>query len=159
MTCEEVLDLVEPIAAGDVAVTDEVRAHLETCPACAAALATARRIEAALAGRPAPEAPARFTASVMSRIRSDRWQAEQQVDRIFNVAIVAALLLIVGGVLTLANLGAVLDGASRAGGALTIALQQLVRLAAPALGTYFAAFGLLGSAVVMWWWAEQRLSL
>lgn len=51
LTCAEALDLVEPIAAGDCEVNDAARAHFETCPRCASALASARRIETALARR------------------------------------------------------------------------------------------------------------
>ena len=80
MTCDDILDLVEPLAADELTPTEEVRAHLETYHSCAAALATARRIEATLAARLVVEAPARFSASVHQRIRRERWVAEQRVD-------------------------------------------------------------------------------
>ena len=35
MTCDDVLEIVEAIAAGDVEVDSALRAHLETCPRCA----------------------------------------------------------------------------------------------------------------------------
>ena len=84
MTCAALLDLVDAIAAGDLEPDHEMRAHLESCPTCAAELASARRIEALLAARAAPEAPPRFTVAVQHRIRTERWNAEQRVDRIFN---------------------------------------------------------------------------
>jgi hypothetical protein len=31
--------------------------------------------------------------------------------------------------------------------------------AAPAIGTYVSAAGLLVSALVMWWWAERRFTI
>ncbi|HSM91699.1 MAG TPA: hypothetical protein VLT47_02370 [Anaeromyxobacteraceae bacterium] len=58
MTCADVLDVVDALASGDFEAGAEVRRHLETCARCAAALATARRIEVMIAARPAPPAPA-----------------------------------------------------------------------------------------------------
>ena len=104
MTCKMALELVEPIASGDLEPDAAARAHFESCPQCASALATARRLEAVLAGRAAPAAPERFTSSVLQRIRRERWRAEQHVDRLFNVAIAVALLLITGGILALMNM-------------------------------------------------------
>jgi anti-sigma factor RsiW len=136
-----------------------IRAHLETCPACAAELASAMRLEAALKGRPAPAPPAEFTAAVMSRLRDQRWRAEQHVDRIFNVAIGVAVLLVAGGIAALTNVGAVLD---LAGSVWTLASRtssQAAQQALPTILTYIAAAGLLMSTLVMWWWAERRLSI
>ena len=79
MTCGEALQLVEAIAAGDLAVDDAARAHFETCPRCASALASAQRIEVALQARPKPQAPARFTQAVLGRIRQERWQQRATV--------------------------------------------------------------------------------
>lgn len=76
MTCQDVLNRIEALAAGDEAATPEVRAHLEGCLSCAAALATARHIEDALASRPAPPAPARFTTAVVARVHQERWRSE-----------------------------------------------------------------------------------
>jgi anti-sigma factor RsiW len=158
MDCKDVLDLVEPIAAGDV-VNIAARAHLETCPRCAAALAAARRIEMMLAAREAPAAPARFTSSVMQRLRHDRWRSEQQVDRLFNAAICAALLLIVGGLAALMNLSGVMTAAAGTWTAMASLGEQFTRKAAPNLNTYAAAVALLLSALGMWWWADRTLSL
>ena len=88
MTCSDALHLVEAIAAGDLEVDDNVRAHFETCPRCASTLASARRLELALQARPKPQAPSRFTQTVLGRIRHERWRSEERVDRAFNVAIV-----------------------------------------------------------------------
>jgi anti-sigma factor RsiW len=158
MTCDDALALVEPVAAGDLPVSDALRVHLETCPRCAAALATAHRIESALAAQPERLAPARFTPQVLARIRTERWRAEQHVDRVFNVAIVAAVVLIAGGILALTNLSSVLPAATRGGVLLKFALEEGVKQAAPALATYIAAAGLLVSALAMWWWAERRFT-
>lgn len=158
MTCQDVVHLVEAIAAGDLEVADEVRRHVETCPRCASALASARRIELALRGWPAPEAPPRFGTAVLSRIRNDRWQTEQRVDRIFNVAIALSLALIVAGVAALANVGAVIGMAGWIWGAVT-AVSGDVAQQPPRAASYIGAAGLLMSALVMWWWADRRFSL
>jgi anti-sigma factor RsiW len=159
VTCSDALHLVEAIAAGDLEVDETVRTHIETCPRCASELASARRIEVALQARPKPQAPARFTQAVLGRIRQERWQSEERVDRVFNVAIAAAVLLVLGSVLALTNVGAVLGAAGSVWGLLATVGGQAVAAAAPVLLTYVAAAGLLMSALAMWWWADRRLSL
>ena len=159
MTCRDTLHLVEAIAAGDLVVADDLRAHVETCPSCSAALASARRVEALLQARGAGEPPPGFTSAVIARIRDDRWQSEQRVDRIFNVAIAAAILLVVGGVAALTNVSGVLSGSAWVWDALTQVSGSLLHAAAPTLLTYVSAAGLLMSALFMWWWAERSFSL
>ena len=156
MTCRELLDAVEAIAAGDQLMTDEARAHFESCPGCAAALATARRIEQSLAARPVVEAPPKFTAAVMHRIRRERWRSEERVDRLFNVSIAVAALLVVVGAGFLFNVGAALQLASGASQILSTIGEEMVRRAAPEMGTYAAAMALLVSALGMWWWADAQ---
>jgi anti-sigma factor RsiW len=159
VTCAGALQLVEAIAAGDLEVDDDIRTHFETCPRCASALASARRIEAALQARPAPQVPAQFTSVVLGRIRHERWRSEERVDRVFNVAIVVAVLLVAGSIAALTNVGAVLAGAGTVWGLLASVGGQALESAAPTLATYVGAAGLLMSALAMWWWAERRLSL
>ena len=157
MTCKAAIELVEPIAAGDLEVDPAARAHFESCPQCASALATARRLEAALATRPAPAAPARFSSSVLQRIRRERWRSEQQVDRLFNVAIVVALLLVGGGILALMNLSGVVAAAAGTWSLVASLSSQFAREAVPNVNTYIAAAGLLLSVLGMWWFAERTL--
>ena len=159
MTCDDVLHLVEAIAAEELEVADAVRAHFETCPRCAATLAAARRVELLLQSRPVAAPPPRFPAAVVSRIRNDRWQVEQRVDRFFNLAIVAAVVVVVGAVAAMINLGVVIDAAAGAWASLTMASRQLADEAVPVLSTYVAAAVVLMSALGMWWWADRRLSL
>ena len=155
MTCDDVLDLVEPLAGGDLPPTDDLRAHLESCPSCASALATARRIEAFLAARPVVEAPVRFAATVQGRIRRERWVEEQRIDRIFNVAIAAAILLAVGGVFFLLRGAAVLDATGQFVALISALGESEAPASAPSVGTYAAATGLFVSGLAMWWWAES----
>jgi anti-sigma factor RsiW len=159
VTCSDAINLVEAIAADDLEVDVSLRSHFETCPRCAAALASARRVEAGLRARPIVEPPAQFTDKVLARIRTDRWQTEERVDRIFNVAIAAAVLLVVGSILAMANVGAVLGAAGSLVGLLASTSGRAVDATAPTFLTYVAAAGLLMSALGMWWWADRRVSL
>lgn len=159
MTCSDTLHLVEAIAAGDLEVDDTVRAHVETCPRCASALASARRVELALQARPKPQAPSRFTQTVLGRIHHERWRSEERVDRVFNVAIVCAVLLVLGSIVALTNVGVVIGAAGSLWGTLAAIGGQALEAAAPVLLTYIAAAGLLMSALGMWWWADRRLTL
>ena len=49
MTCQHAAEFIEAIAADEIQPTPELRAHFETCPSCASALAAAVRLEALLA--------------------------------------------------------------------------------------------------------------
>ena len=157
MECAEVLDLIEPIAAGDALPDDQVREHLHSCPGCAGALASARRLEAQLKALEFPPAPASFATGVLQRIRRDRWQSEQNVDRLFNVAIVAAVILIAGGLFAMPNVDAVISLTGAVWAVLKEGSRETARTAAPTVATYIAAGGLLASALGMWAWAERRM--
>jgi len=155
MTCSEVADLIEAIAADDLEPTSEVRAHLESCPSCAAMLASARRLDAALAALQPPPLPDRFVAIVLQRVRRERWRTERHVDLLFNVALIAALLIVAAGVLALFDVGGLIAASSGAWSGLSETGRQLARQMAPAINTYIAAAGLLLSMLAMWWWAER----
>lgn len=159
MTCDEIRALVEAIAAGDLEVDDAIRSHVESCPSCAAQLASAQRVEMLLKARPAPQPPENFTAAIVARIRGERWQHEEHVDRIFNMAIAAAVLLVAGGIAALTNVGAVIELAGGVLGVVGQATGRVAQQAAPTMVSYIAAAGLLMSTLAMWWWAERRLSL
>lgn len=157
MICRDVLERVEAIASGDQPLDAEMRAHFETCPTCAAALATARRIEDYLAARPVVAPPAKFTSAVLHRIRRERWRSEERVDRLFNLAIVFAALVVLTGAGFLFNMSVALELAAGASQLLSTAGEEALRRAAPSLGTYLAAMALLVSALGMWWWADMSL--
>lgn len=154
MTCRDVIDRVEGFAAGDQQPDAAARAHLETCPRCASALADARRIDTFLTSWAAPEAPPRFTAAVQSRIRRQNWQSEERVDRVFNAAMVVAALLVLVGVAGMFNVAMVVAGAATLADAFALVGAAAVEKAAPSMATYVAAMGLLASALVMWWWTD-----
>src|SRR5215213_543453 len=133
MSCNELLELIEPLAAGDVHPDAAVRAHLESCVTCAAALASAQRLEAGLKAMEIPPAPASFTGAVLQRIRKDRWQSEQNVDRLFNLAIAAAVLLMAGGLAAMLNVDGVLRVTASAWLLVRGSLRSTVESAAPTL--------------------------
>ncbi len=157
MTCAQVEDEIDAIAAGERPAADEFRRHVEGCVRCASALASARRLESMLASWQAPPAPPRFTAAVASRIRSERWKSEQQVDRVFNAFLVLGLVIIVAGIAALLNVSAVEAAASQAIEFLARGGEQAAP-PAPSLVTYVVGTAFFGTALAAWWWAERRFS-
>jgi anti-sigma factor RsiW len=158
MTCQELDDRLEALAAGDEPETHEAHAHLEGCVRCQAAFARARQIDRLLAARPAPAAPPRFHTAVLARVRRERWQSEQSIDRWFNLAVATSALLVVAGVWLLANVSGVAAVSGDAGRLVREAAAIAVARLAENLPTYVAATGVLLSTVALWWWAEQRPS-
>src|SRR5919197_3661952 len=98
MFCDETLEAVEAVAAGEVTPEGRVADHLATCPNCAAALDSARRLDRLLQARPAPRPPAHFTPRTLTRVRRARWRSDQFLDVGFNIAIVALVVALFGGV-------------------------------------------------------------
>src|SRR5450759_5609219 len=98
MFCDEALDAVEAIAAGDVMPDGRVASHLATCPNCALAPERSRQLEASLRQREAPAAPAQFTSRTLARVRRARWRSDQFLDVGFNVAIGAVVVAVVAGI-------------------------------------------------------------
>ncbi len=159
MFCDEALDTVEPIAAGDLIPDGRVAAHLASCPNCALALTRARQLEASLRQRAVPVAPAQFTSRTLARIRRARWRSDQFLDVGFNLAIGLIVFAVVGGVWMLLHrtgLAAVSGDAVNLFGSGFVSLAKRV---APALPLYAGAAALLVSALGIWWWAERDAAL
>ena len=159
MQCEDLRSLIEPLAEGDMFPSAEVAAHLESCAACAADLALARRIHRLLGDEAVAAAPAGFVPGVMGRLRRDRWRAEQYLDLGFNAAVIASTALVVGGVwmaLNLTGLAAVTGGTVEV---FTGGLAELARRIAPHLPVYAGAVTLMLTALAVWWWAERGWSV
>ena len=155
MFCDEALDAVEAIAAGELTPEGRVAAHLASCPNCAAALASARRLEQMLQARPVQKAPPQFTSRTMAVLRRQRWRSEQFLDVGFNVALGAVALTIVGTiwmVLSRTGIGPVNNGAVNLISATFVRLAQRV---APSVPLYVGATALLATALALWWWAEK----
>jgi anti-sigma factor RsiW len=155
MFCDEALDSVEAIAAGELTPEGRIAAHLETCPNCAAALRSARALDQMLRGRSAPAPPANFTSRTLARVRRARWQSDQLVDVAFNMAIGAVVLASLGGAwLLLARMGLIAVG----GGAFDLigtAIMAAAHRVGPAFPIYSGAAALVGTALLIWWWAER----
>lgn len=155
MFCDEALDAVEAIAAGDLTPDGRVAEHLTSCPNCAAALDGARQLERSLRARPVPTPPAQFTSRTLTRVRRARWRSDQFLDVGFNVAIVALVVALFGGVWMLVHRSGLDAVTSGAGDLLGSGFVALVRRLAPSLPLYAGAAALLASALGLWWWAER----
>lgn len=156
MFCDEVLERVDGIAAGDEPADVRLSSHVASCPGCAAALENARRLERLLIARPVPLPPPQFTARTLTRIRRERWRREQVFDTAFNVSIGLVLLFLVAAAWTVLDRSG-FSAVSRETAA--VFRQQFVELAqraAPSLGLYAAAAALIGAALGLWWWAERQ---
>jgi len=159
MFCDEALDAVEPIAAGDLTPDGRIAEHLSSCPNCAAALVRARQLERVLQRRGVPQPPPQFTARTMARVRRARWRSDQFLDVGFNVAIILVVLAVFGGVWMLLNRSGLAAVSSDAADLFGSALVMLVRRVAPSLPLYAGAAALLASALGIWWWAERGAAL
>jgi len=159
MTCADLSDVLDLIAADELTADAAAAAHLSACPSCAQALDAARRLERLLRGRPAPLAPSHFTSRLMSRIRRATWRREQIVDWIFNSAMIAAALVVAAGLWIAfrhTGLSAVSGDAINLFGSGMIAAAQKVT---PSLPLYAGATGLLLVALGVWWWASDSPAL
>jgi anti-sigma factor RsiW len=159
MFCDEVLDAIEALASGELAVEGRFAEHLATCPNCAAALENARTLERMLRERPAPAAPPQFTARTLARVRRARWRNEQFLDVVFNFAIAGVITAVLVGVWVVVRrtgLSAIGTDAVTAFGAGFVAISRRI---APSLPVYAAAIALLITALVIWWWAERDVTL
>jgi predicted anti-sigma-YlaC factor YlaD len=155
MFCDEALDAVESIAAGELRLEGRIADHLATCPNCAAALDSARELERLLRERAVPQPPAHFTSRTLTRIRRARWRSEQFLDVGFNVAMVAIVVAIVSGIWMLFNrsgLGAISRDAA---GLFGTSAMALARSAAPSVPLYAGATAVVLMALALWWWAER----
>jgi anti-sigma factor RsiW len=158
MFCDEALDAIEAIAAGDLAPQGRVAQHLDSCRNCAAALESARRLDKMLHARPVPKPPQQFTSRTMARVRRARWRREQFVDAGFNLALGLIAVGVVGSVLLLMYRGLTAISPD-AMPLVQSGVVSLARRAAPSLPVYGAAIALVLSALAIWWWAERDATL
>jgi len=159
MFCDEALDAVEAIAAGDLTPDGRVAEHLASCPNCASALVSARQLERVLQRRGVPQPPPQFTARTLTRVRRARWRSDQFLDVGFNIAIIVVVVAVVGGVWMLLNRTGLASVSTDAVDLFGSAFVTLVRRVAPSLPLYAGAAALLVSALGIWWWAERDAAL
>ena len=155
MFCDEALDAVEAIAAGELTPEGRIAQHLASCRNCASALAAARQLESMLRARSVPKPSQQFTTRTMTRVRRARWRAERVLDVGFNIALALVVLGIVGGGLMLLNVSGLSSVSNEAAGLLTASLVTVARRATPALPLYGAATALVLMVLGIWWWAER----
>jgi anti-sigma factor RsiW len=89
LRCEEVQDVLEAYVDGDLPAAGEarVRAHLGSCPSCAAELALAEAIQRELRSLPVPDCPPEVLRKVVPFTLRERRTA-----RPFRAALAAAML-------------------------------------------------------------------
>jgi roadblock/LC7 domain-containing protein len=158
MYCDEALDAVEAVAAGEVTPDGRLADHYATCPDCSTALASARELERLLHVRPAPKPSTQFTARTMTRVRRARWKSEQVLDVGFNVAIAVVVLAIAAGVWMLVDRTGVTSVSSEALDMMGRGFVSFAQRVAPSVPVYAGATALLVTALGIWWWAERDAS-
>ena len=153
-SCAAIADLIEPIAAGELMPDAAIAAHLSTCSSCGASLERARQLDRLLRDRTAPVPPPHFTSRTMQLIRQAGWRREQIVDWIFNSSLIAAALLVTGGIwIALQHTG--LSLGHDAFDSVTTAMAGFAQRATPSLPLYAGATGLIVVALGLWWWASD----
>lgn len=155
MFCDEALNSVEAIAAGELTPEGRLADHFASCANCAAALASARRVEAMLRERAAPPAPAQFTTRTLGRVRRARWRSDQVVDAWFNAAVALIVLGVVAVVWMLLHRSGLTAVSGDAVDLIGAGAVLLARRIAPSLPIYGAATALVATALGIWWWTER----
>ncbi len=155
MFCDEALDAVEAIAAGELTPDGRIAEHLGSCPNCASALDAARRLEQMLRARPAPRVSAQFTSRTMAKLRRARWRSDQFLDAGFNVAVaIVASGIVVAVWLVMRRTGLTAVSADLVD-LLAAGFVALAHKVGPSVPLYAGAMALLASALGIWWWAER----
>jgi len=101
LSCAEALDLLEPYLDGDLppGEADRVRHHLDACPACAAELSLAARIQRELRALPQPDCPPEVIERVRRAGRGEvvPFPSRERAPRWRTAAAAALAVLAVGG--------------------------------------------------------------
>jgi predicted anti-sigma-YlaC factor YlaD len=155
MFCDEALESIEPIAAGDLMPEARIAAHLTSCAHCRAALSRARELERMLQARAVPAPPPHFTSRTLARIRRDRWRRDQLLDAGFNTAVASLVLTAIASVWLVMNQSGIVTVSGDAVALIEMFIAAVVGRIAPELPLYGAAAALIGAAVGIWWWAER----
>jgi len=155
MFCDEALDAVEAIAAGELTQEGRIADHLASCPNCAAALDAARRLERLLQARPVPKVSTQFTARTMTKVRRARWRSDQFLDMGFNLAIGVVISAIVAGIWMLMHRTGLTAVSTDLVDLFSTGFVALAHRVGPSLPLYGAATALLAGALGIWWWAER----
>jgi anti-sigma factor RsiW len=155
MRCEDVQNLIEGLAEGEITPNADVTAHLQACTRCSTSLSCARQIDHALEALPVASPPPAFTASVVRCTRSVRWESEQRLDWWFNTVMAICLAIIAAGIwglMHVTGLTAVTLGTADFVGRSLPALYERVK---PQLTLYLTAAALVFAALGIWRWLER----
>lgn len=155
MFCDEALEAIERIASGDLVADGRIADHLRTCPDCAGAFDTAKRLEQMLRQRVVPRAPAQFTTNTLGRVRRARWRNDQWLDLGFNLGVAAIVVAIVAAVWMVLNRSGMAAVSNDAVDLFGTGLLTFFGRIAPALPLYAGAAALVATALGIWWWAER----
>ena len=112
-----------------------------------------------LQARPAPRPAPQFTSRTLARVRRARWRSEQFLDVGFNVAIVAIVAAVVGGIWMLLHRSGLAAVSSDAVDLFGSGMMTLVHRVAPSVPIYAGAMAVLATALGLWWWAERDATL
>src|SRR5688500_18956610 len=145
MFCDEALDAVERIAAGELNADGRIAAHLGSCPDCAAALDSARRVERLLRQREVPRVSPQFTSSTLGRVRRARWRSDQWLDAGFNLGIAAIVVALVAAVWMILNRSGLAAVSNDAVGLFGSGLLTFASRVAPSLPLYAGAAALVAT--------------
>jgi anti-sigma factor RsiW len=152
--CDALEPLIEAIADGTIEPSAQDRAHLASCAVCAARLDSAKRIEQWLAARAMPQPSGSFTTAVMLRIGQERWRAERAIDIGFNLAIAAAVAIILVGAAGAAWSLGFFTITFDTEALLRLALSQVEGRVINQVQSMLVGAVVLTMALVLWWWAE-----
>ena len=161
MFCDEALDAIEAIAAGELTPDGrDRRASGDLCRTARRRSSGARALERLLQRATGAAPPAQFTSRTMARIRRARWRSEQFLDVGFNLAIGLVVVAIVGGVWMLMHRSGLDLGQQRCRRSVRRPGSSRSRAASPRrCRSTPAPLALLASALGIWWWAERDATL
>jgi anti-sigma factor RsiW len=159
MDCSAFDDLIEPLVSGEIARTGEMRAHLDSCARCRRSLAQATELDRMLLSQAAPVPGPAFVASVMARVRRERWRAEQMLDVAFNAAVALAVVTGVGGLYALLTVTGMAGVTADLVRLFVDAAGQVAVRAAPHAWIYALSTAALVAGLAAWWWADGGLEV
>jgi hypothetical protein len=102
MNCDTATELLERLAADEIERSEELAAHLDACPRCAADLAAARLINQWLVSG-GMQAPRHFTATVLQQLPSRTSDVKDVLEGWFDSMAALSLLPVIVGIWFLAD--------------------------------------------------------
>src|SRR5262245_17932253 len=159
MYCDEALNAVEAVAAGELTPDGRLSEHYVSCPNCATALESARTLERLLQRRALPQVPPQFTSRLMTRVRRVRWRSEQFLDLGFNIAMGIIVVAVIVGAWMALNRSGLTAVSNEAIDLFSRGLIIVAQRVGPSLPLYLGATAILATALGIWWWAERDAAL